>query len=65
MINPRQSHFDWLRLSLKAMTPRTLLYKILKEELQAKGYWRCQPQGNPSKGYEEQQKGMAKENSNG
>ncbi len=27
------------------------LYKLLKEELTTKGYWRLLPRGKPSKGY--------------
>lgn len=34
------------------MTPRTKLYKVLKEELNALGYWKNRPRGNPYKAKE-------------
>ena len=40
-----------LRLEIRSMTRRSGLYKALKEELSALGYWRNKARGNPSKGY--------------
>lgn len=42
---------DSLRVEIRKMKPRTVLYKALREELTALGYWRNKVRGNPSKGY--------------
>jgi hypothetical protein len=42
---------DSLRAAIRSMTPRTQLFKVLKEELTALGYWRNKPRGNPAKGF--------------
>ena len=39
------------------MTPRSKLFKALKEELRALNHWKDLPRGNPRKGYESQIKG--------
>ena len=33
------------------MTRETKLYKVLKEELTALGYWKCKVRGNPQAGW--------------
>ncbi len=40
-----------LRLEIRSMSRRSVLYKALKEELTALGYWRNKARGNPAKGY--------------
>ncbi len=45
-------NYQELRLAIGAMSPRSKLYKVLKEELTARGYWQNKPRGNPSKGYQ-------------
>ncbi len=37
--------------SIRIMTPRYKLFKVLKKELTARGYWKNHPRGNPKKGY--------------
>ena len=34
---------------IRRMTRETKLYKLLKEELTAQGYWKAKPRGNPKK----------------
>ena len=49
-----------LRQAIRSMTRNTALYKALKEELSALGYWRNKARGNPSKGYQAQQSALAR-----
>ena len=44
-----------LRQEIRGMTRKTLLYKVLKEELNTLGHWRNKTRGNPVKGYQAQQ----------
>jgi hypothetical protein len=44
--------FDELKESIKVMSRQTQLFKVLKEGLSDRGYWRNKPRGNPKKGYE-------------
>lgn len=39
--------FERLRREIREMSPRSLLYRLLKEELTALGYWRNRPRGKP------------------
>lgn len=41
-----------LRQELQSLNPRKKLFRVLKEELSALGYWRNKPRGNPKKGYQ-------------
>ena len=41
-----------LRQAIRSMTRDQALYRILKEELSALGYWKALPRGNPQKGYQ-------------
>jgi hypothetical protein len=43
--------FEELRESMKVMSRQTQLFKVLKEGLSERGYWRNKPRGNPKKGY--------------
>jgi len=45
------NRLDWLRMAIRKMTFRQEIYKVLREELSALGYWKNKPRGNPSKGY--------------
>lgn len=45
-----------LRIEVKKLERHSALYKMLKEELTALGYWRIKPRGNPRAGYEAQQR---------
>lgn len=40
-----------LRLAIRSMTRQQELYRVLKEELSARGYWRQLPRGNPREGF--------------
>lgn len=40
-----------LRQGIRGLTDRQKLYKVLKEELSALGYWKMKPRGNPYDGY--------------
>jgi hypothetical protein len=51
---------DDLRLKIRVMTRNTALYKALKEELSALGYWRNKARGNPSKGHQAQQDALSR-----
>jgi hypothetical protein len=53
---------EYLRQEIRAMTPRSGLFRILKEELSALGYWRNRPRGNPKKGYAGMRASMEKKN---
>jgi len=49
-----KSYLDKLRNDLRKPDEafrQTELYKLLKEELTTKGYWKAKPRGNPRKGY--------------
>lgn len=41
-----------LRQAIKDMTRQQGIYKVLRDELTAKGYWHKLPRGNPRKGYD-------------
>lgn len=49
-----------LRDEIRTMSRKTMLYRLLKEELTALGYWRNKIRGNPSRGYEAQQRTLAR-----
>ena len=51
-----------LRYAIRGMTRKTALYRVLKEELTACGYWKARPRGNPSAGYRMQRARLAKPN---
>lgn len=40
-----------LREAIQNMTRQQEFYKVLRDELTAKGYWHKLPRGNPRKGY--------------
>ena len=39
-----------LRIEIRSMNRWNILYRALKQELSARGYWTARPRGNPSKG---------------
>jgi len=41
-----------LRQAIQKMTYQQGIYKVLRDELTAKGYWHKLPRGNPRKGYQ-------------
>ena len=41
-----------LRIAIQNMTYQQGLYKVLRDELKAKGYWRSLKRGNPKLGYQ-------------
>jgi len=41
---------DELRQAIRNMTRQQGIYKVLRDELTAKGYWRKLPRGNPGAG---------------
>ena len=47
-------HLDWLKNKLQMddnSFRNSETYKLLKQELTIKGYWRAKERGNPKKGY--------------
>jgi len=42
-----------LSVSIKNMTRRQEIYRILKRELSKRGYWKSLPRGNPVKGFKQ------------
>jgi len=49
-----------LRYDIQNMTRKSKLYNVLRDELTKLGYWRKRARGNPSKGYEAQQRTLAR-----
>ena len=49
-----------LRIKIRAMNRQSMLYKALKEELGALGYWKNLPRGNPIKAKEASDKAKAR-----
>ena len=43
---------EQLRQKIRKMSHRSQVYKALKTELSALGYWRNKPRGNPAKGFQ-------------
>jgi len=43
---------DELRQEVRKMGRHDVIYKVLKEELTKRGYWKLRARGNPSRGYE-------------
>jgi len=43
--------FQQLRIEIQHLKRWHPLYKLLKEELTQKGFWKLRPRGNPSKAY--------------
>ena len=41
-----------LKSALKCMTPQQKIYKIVRDELRARGNWQNRPRGNPKLGYQ-------------
>jgi hypothetical protein len=54
---------DRLREAVREMTPRSVLFRLLKTELSARGWWRNKPRGNPAKGYAASQKARSRDHS--
>jgi len=40
-----------LVIEIRSMNYRRKLFKVLKRELKALGYWKDKPRGDPAKGY--------------
>jgi hypothetical protein len=47
-----QINIDRLRQEIRLMTRTHLLYRVLRDELSARGFWKARARGNPSKGYQ-------------
>ena len=43
---------EQLRVEIRAMTRTHALYRVLRDELTARGFWRARPRGNPAKAYQ-------------
>jgi hypothetical protein len=41
-----------LKSALKCMTTQQKIYKIVRDELRARGNWQNRPRGNPKLGYQ-------------
>ena len=44
----KASEVERLRLMIREMSYDSLLYRLLKEELSARGHWKAAPRGKPS-----------------
>lgn len=42
---------EQLRIEIRSMKRWNTLYRVLKEELTARGYWRNRERGNPKAGF--------------
>ena len=42
---------EQLKAEIATMDQRHKLYRILRDALRARGWWRVQPRGNPGKGF--------------
>ena len=51
-----------LRQQIRIMTRKHELYRVLKEELSARGHWKAQPRGNPAAGYQQQRERLGRAN---
>jgi hypothetical protein len=47
----QEKFLDDLRVRIRAMTPQTRIYRVLRDELTERGYWRRHSRGNPKLGY--------------
>jgi len=45
-------NLEELTEAIRNMTYQQGLYRVLRDELTAKGYWHMLPRGNPRKGYD-------------
>jgi len=43
-----QDHYKWLLSELPKLNRRSKLFRLLKDELSALGYWRNKPRGKPN-----------------
>lgn len=50
-------NIEELRIAIRKMTRRQEIYRVLKEELTEKGYWKNKSRGMPFTGYEKSQFG--------
>ena len=58
-----QNPLVWLKNELRKNPKqfrRTVLYRLLRDELTALGYWRKRARGNPRKGYQAMQDNKSK-----
>jgi len=46
-------NIEQLTKEIRRLHRSQLLYRVLKEELSALGYWKNKPRGDPAKGYKE------------
>lgn len=46
-----KADIEAIRGLIRGMKPRSVFYRMLKEELTALGHWRNHPRGNPKKGF--------------
>jgi len=55
-------NLEELRLAIRNMTRQQGIYKVLRVELTALGYWHNLPRGNPTLGYKNMLKRRLKRN---
>lgn len=53
-------NLEELAEAIRSMTRRQALYKVLRDELSKKGYWKNLPRGNPKKGYKGMEKSLSR-----
>ena len=51
-VNVKYIYLDNLRIAIQEMTYQQGLYKVLRDELKKRGYWRVKSRGNPKLGYQ-------------
>jgi hypothetical protein len=55
-----KARYPILREEIRTMSTRSVFFRVLKEELTARGYWRNKPRGNPAKGFAASQKARSR-----
>lgn len=50
---------DQLRLEIRKLHRTHALYRVLRDELKALGFWRYHKRGNPAKGYKIMREGRS------
>lgn len=49
-----------LAFAIRTMTRRQAIYRVLRNELSARGYWKSLPRGNPKKGYKGMERSLSR-----
>jgi len=49
-----------LAYAIRTMTRRQTIYRVLRDELSARGNWKNLPRGNPQKGYKSMERSLSR-----